>query len=123
MFKELSQLGSLLQQAQSLPGKMQAAKERLAAAEYTGRSADGRVEVQVSGEGVVTGCSLAGELQSVGMSEEQVRQIEQNIVAAMNAALLLLKQRTAEEMGAVTGGLDLGSLGSALGQMGLGPKG
>ncbi len=113
MFKEIAQIGSMLKQAQSLSGKLQEAQQRLAATQFVGAADDGSVRIELSGHGQVTDCRIATEL----LTPNRKSDVEARVVAAVNAALIQLKQRTASEMGEVTGGLDLGALGNTLGLM------
>lgn len=113
MFKEIAQIGSLLKQAQSLSGKMQEAQQRLAEARFEGASDDGMVRIELSGQGTVTSCRISAEL----LSPNRRSDVESRVVAAVNDAFSQLKQRTAQEMGEATGGLDLGALGHTLGLM------
>lgn len=114
MFKEMAQLGSLLKQAQGLSGKMREAQERLAAARFSGSSDDGVVRIELTGQGQVVGC----DIDDPQLSPELRTALENRVMAAVNAAYLQFKQRTAAEMSEATGGMDLGALGAGLG---LGP--
>ena len=111
MFKELSQLGSLLKQAQSLSGKLQDVQQRLKTAIYVGTSASGQVQIDVGGDGQVAACRLAPEF----VQQASTAELEQAVITATNEALTQLRQRTAAEMGEVTEGLNLGGLGASLG--------
>lgn len=118
MFKEMAQLGSLLKQAQSLSGRMGDVQQRLAELRVSGRSSQGDVLVEFSGQGRAIGASIATAFRETATTD----QLESAIVEAINDGLNHVQRKTAEELGAATGGLDLGSLGSALGSLGLGPK-
>lgn len=116
MFKQLGNLATILQQAQSMSANMKESQQRLAARRCTGRSPDGQVEIEVSGQNDVLRCRIAPELLSAG----DVRTVEQSVVAAANDALSQVKAAAAEEMQGVAGGLNLPGFSEMLSGFGLG---
>jgi DNA-binding YbaB/EbfC family protein len=105
------QLNQMMRQVQKMQEDMAAAQEALAAATVEGSAGGGVVKAVVSG---------AGELQSVSISPEvvdpdDVEMLEDLVVAAVTDGLRKAQELQASQMGSVTGGLDLGSLGGLLG--------
>jgi nucleoid-associated protein EbfC len=105
------QLNDMLKQMQKMQADMAAAQEALA---------DDTVEVSAGGgvvKAVVTG---TGELRSVSIASEvvdpdDVEMLEDLVLAICNEAMRAAQELQTKRMGAVTGGLDLGSLGGLLG--------
>lgn len=116
MFKQLGNLATILQQAQSMSAGVKEAQQRLAVRRCTGRSPDGQVEIEVNGQNDVLNCRIAADLLAGGDS----RAVEQSVVAAMNDALAQVKTAAAEEMQQATGGLNLPGLSEMLSGFGLG---
>jgi DNA-binding YbaB/EbfC family protein len=105
------QLNQMMQQAQKMQQQMAAAQEALAAATVEGSAGGGMVKAVVTG---------AGELQSVSIAPEvvdpdDVEMLEDLVVAAVSDGLRQAQELQAEQMGAATGGVDLGSLGGLFG--------
>jgi DNA-binding YbaB/EbfC family protein len=118
MFKEIGQLASLLKQAQGMQGKIAESKERLAKLECVGDAGGGMVTVTVSGGMRVVDCHVAQQL--IDAKDKQM--LESLVVAATNDALAKLLALQAQEMGAITGGMDLGGINNALSNMGFGNR-
>jgi nucleoid-associated protein EbfC len=105
------QLNQMMRQMQKMQADMAAAQEALATATVEGSAGGGVVKATATG---------AGELQSVSISPdvvdpEDVEMLEDLVVAAVSDALRRAQELQAEKMGAVTGGIDMGSLGGLLG--------
>ncbi|HYU60277.1 MAG TPA: YbaB/EbfC family nucleoid-associated protein [Solirubrobacterales bacterium] len=105
------QLNQMMRQMQKVQADMTAAQDELATALVEGTAGGGKVTAVVTG---------AGDLQSVRISADvvdpdDVEMLEDLVVAAVGEALRRAQDLQAERMGAVTGGLDLGGLGGALG--------
>ncbi len=105
------QLNQMMRQMQKMQADMAAAQEALATATVEGSAGGGVVKAVATG---------AGELQSVSIAPdvvdpEDVEMLEDLVVAAVSDALRRSQELQAEKMGAVTGGIDMGSLGGLLG--------
>ena|SRR5438128_78937 len=105
------QLNQMMRQVQKMQADMAAAQDELATATVEGSAGGGKVTVVVTG---------AAELQSVSISPDvvdpdDVEMLEDLVVAAVGDGLRRAQELQAERMGSVTGGLDLGGLGGALG--------
>ena len=104
-------LDQMMKQVQKMQADMAAAQDALADATVEGSAGGGMVKVVVTG---------AGEVQSVRISPDvvdpdDVEMLEDLVVAAVGEAMRRAQELQAERMGSVTGGLDLGGLGGALG--------
>ena len=116
MFKELSQLASLMKQAQGMSGKMQEMKDRMAAVRCEGQAGGGMVAVEVNGQLKIVSCRIDQALMESGDRE----MLEELVCAATNQALDKIRETQMNEMQQLTGGLNIPGLGSALSEMGLG---
>jgi DNA-binding YbaB/EbfC family protein len=113
MFKQLSNLASLMKQAQQMGGKMQEVQDKLKSQRVTGTAGAGMVSVEVNGLGEVLRVSIEPDLVAKGDRE----MIEDLIPAAVNQAVTKSKQLHIEAMEALTQGLDLPSLNDVLSQI------
>lgn len=111
MLKGLTNLGSLLKQAQEIGGKIQGLSEELRHRRATGTAGGGMVEVEVNGLLEVLRCQIDPEL--VRQADREL--IEDLVTTAVNQALTKGKQLHAEALKSMTGGLDLPGLDAALG--------
>ena len=110
MFKGLSNLGSILKQAQQIGGQMQQLTEQMKGRRVTGSAGGGMVEIEINGAMEVLKCHLDEQLIAQGDREL----LEDLVVAAVNQAVSKSKQLHAEAMQQLTGGLQLPGLQEAL---------
>jgi len=110
MFKGLSNLGTLIKQAQQIGGQMQELNEELKKRRATGTAGGGMVEIEVSGVLEVLRCRIDEQLIAQGDREL----IEDLVVAAVNQAVSKAKQFHADSIKEMTGGLQLPGLDEAL---------
>lgn len=99
----MKNLGALMKQAQEMQAKMAEMQERLATIEVDGSAGAGMVRVTLDGKGGLTKVELDPSL----MNPPEREMIEDLVVAAHADAKAKLEARVAEEMAAVTGGLQL----------------
>ena len=99
----LANIGSLVKQAQEMSGKMQQLGEELKLERVTGSAGAGLVEVEANGLGMVLGVRIDPSL----VEKQDLELMEDLLPAAINAAQEKAKQRHAEKMKQLTGGLDL----------------
>lgn len=99
----MKNLGNLLKQAQQMQTRMAEVQERLAATEIEGRSGGGLVVVTLSGKGDMRRVQIDPSL----MSAEDKEVVEDLVVAAHADAKVKVEAFSQEEMGKLTGGLDL----------------
>ena len=101
------QLNQMMRQVQKMQADMAAAQDELATSLVEGSAGGGKVTAVVTG---------AGDVQTVRISPDvvdpdDVEMLEDLVLAICNEALRASQDLAAKKMGAVTGGLDLGSLG------------
>ena len=113
MFKGLSNLTSLIKQAQQIGGQMQELTEQLKQRRTVGAAAGGMVEIEINGAVEVLRCKIDPQLIEQGDRE----MIEDLVASAVNQAIAKAKQMHAEAMKELTGGLPLPGLQEALGKM------
>jgi hypothetical protein len=111
MFKEMSQLMGLLQQARGLSDKMEGVQQRLAARRCVGTAGDGVVTIEMNGLGQTVGCTL--DIVLFERVDHVTR--ERWIVEAVNAAQEQVRAAAGEELQKAAGGMDLGRLKGLLG--------
>ena len=116
MFKGLGQIASLMKNAQEIQGRMKEMQENLRRLKAEGTAGGGMVTVEINGQQQVLSCRIEQSLFDAGDRE----MIEDLVVAAANQALDKIKQAAADEMGKLTGGLDMSGLNETLSQLGLG---
>jgi len=113
MFKGLSNLGSIIKQAQQLGGQMQGLGEKLKERRASGAAGGGLVEVEINGLLEILECKIDPSLVDGGDRE----MIEDLVAAAVNQAITKGKQLHAEAMKDLTSGLELPGLQDALAQV------
>jgi nucleoid-associated protein EbfC len=93
----------MMKQARELQKKMKKVQKRVEQAEITATAGEGRVTVVVTGKLQVKSLQLDPRL----ISDGNVRNIQDLITAAMNAALGKAQEMMNDEMKQVTGGLNI----------------
>lgn len=96
----------LMKQAQQMQEQLAAAQEELASRTFEGTAGGGVVTATVSG---------AQELQSVVIDPsvvdpEDVEMLQDLVVAAVNQAMKNAAEAAGDQLGGLTGGMDLGGL-------------
>ena len=97
----------VLQQVQKMQADMQAAQEALASAVVEATVGGGVVKATVNGEGALRAISIDPSV----VDPTDVETLEDLVVAAVADGLRRASELQSQRVGAVTGGLDLGSLG------------
>jgi len=110
----LANFGSIMKQAQEMGSKMEKLTEELRTKRVSGSAGAGLVEVEANGLGEV----LAVRIDESLFAKQDRELVEDLLPAACNAAQQKAKQLHAEEMQALTGGLNLPGLGEMLNQFG-----
>ena len=105
------QLNQMMRQVQKMQADMAAAQDELATALVEGSAGGGKVTAVVTGAGDVQAVRISSDV----VDPDDVEMLEDLVVAAVGEAMRRAQELQAERMGSVTGGLDLGSLGGALG--------
>ncbi|MCH7542772.1 MAG: YbaB/EbfC family nucleoid-associated protein [Proteobacteria bacterium] len=99
----MTNLGQMLKQAQEMQSKMAEMQAKLEGVEVTGASGGGLVTVTLGGKGDVRKIKIDPSIVDAG----EVEVLEDLIAAGVNDAKAKLEARVAEEMGKITGGLNL----------------
>lgn len=103
MFKGLGDMGKLMKQAQEMQSKMGEAQARLDEIEVEGESGAGMVKAVATAKGRLKSLSIDPSL----FVPEDREVVEDLIVAAVRDAQEKAGARAEEEMGKLTGGLEL----------------
>jgi nucleoid-associated protein EbfC len=111
VFKGISNLASLLKQAQQVGSRIQAVNEELRTRRVSGKAGGGMVEAEVDGLGQVLRVSIDPSL----IERKDRELIEDLVPAAVNAAIAKSKELHAEALRGLTGGMDLPGMKEALG--------
>lgn len=96
-------IGEMMKQAQKMQAKMAEVQEKLTALEVEGSAGGGIVKVTADGEGTIKAIKIDSSL----LDPQEVEVLEDLLVAAIHDAQTKAKEKAAEEMGKVTGGLKL----------------
>ena len=113
MFEGLTNIGSLLKQAQQIGGQMGQITEEMRKLRVTGTAGGGMVEIEVNGLMEVLRCRIDPQL----ITQNDRELLEDLVVAAVNQAISKGKQMHADKVRDLTGGLPLpGGFREALAQ-------
>jgi DNA-binding YbaB/EbfC family protein len=96
-------IGDMMKQAQKMQAKMAEVQEKLTTLEVEGSAGGGIVKVTADGEGTIKGITIDSSL----LDPQEVEVLEDLLIAAIHDAQTKAKEKAAEEMGKVTGGLKL----------------
>jgi DNA-binding YbaB/EbfC family protein len=99
----MKNINQMMKQAQQFQAKMAEMQERMNQIEMTGMSGGGLVKVTVNGKSEMKSLSVDPSL----VDPKEVEVLEDLIVAAFNDAKSKVEAHIAEEMGKLTGGLNL----------------
>ncbi|HHL33963.1 MAG TPA: YbaB/EbfC family nucleoid-associated protein [Desulfobulbaceae bacterium] len=96
-------MGDLLKQAQQFQQKMGAVQEELSHKVVTGTAGGGMVTATVNGKGELVGLAIEQDI----VNPDDVQMLQDLIRAAVNDGLNKARDLGKEEMGKLTGGLNL----------------
>lgn len=96
-------MGKMMKQMQKLQAKMAQLQEELSQRTVEASAGGGAVTVKVNGENEVVEVKIDPGV----VDPEDVEMLEDLVLAATNEALRLAREMVAEEMGKLTGGLNL----------------
>ena len=99
-------INNIMQQAKSMQEKMAKIQEDLSKKTLTGSAGGGMVEVTVNGQGEILGLSI----EQVVIDPSEAEMLQDLIVAATNDALRRAKELSQQELGALTGGMNIPGL-------------
>jgi DNA-binding YbaB/EbfC family protein len=99
----MKNIGQMMKQAQQMQAKMAELQARLGEMEVGGQSGGGMVQATLSGKGELRRIKIDPSLAKA----DEVEVLEDLVVAAVNDARQRADAMVAEEMGKLTGGLQL----------------
>ena len=106
--------GQIMEQAQSMQGRMKDVQDQMGDVTVEGQAGGGLVRVTASGHAKLK----AVKIDPVAVDKRDVEMLEDLIVAAVNDALRKAQGAVEQELGKVTGGMDMGGLTNLFGQLG-----
>ncbi len=99
-------MNQMLKQAQKMQEDMAALQQDLEQREYTATSGGGMIEVTVDGKHLIKQIKISPE----AVDPDDVEMLEDLITVAVNEAVNNAVKTSEEEMGAITGGLNMPGL-------------
>ena len=99
-------LSSIMQQAKAMQEKMARIQEDLAKKTITGSAGGGMVTVTVNGQGDV----LSVAIEKVVIDPDEAEMLQDLVTAATNDAMRKAKELSKQELGQLTGGLNIPGL-------------
>ena len=102
MLKGLGDIGNLMK----MQKEMKNIQKKIQKARIDGASPDGSVKAVVNGEFSLLELAIDDALVKSG----DTKKVEKMVFSAVNAAIINARNYSAEEMKAIAGGMDLGSL-------------
>ena len=99
-------MNQMLKQAQKMQADMSALQEDLEQREFTATSGGGMVEVTVDGKHLIKSIKINPE----AVDPEDIEMLEDFVTIAVNEAISNAIKTSEEEMGAITGGLNMPGL-------------
>lgn len=106
--------GQIMEQAQSMQGRMKDVQDQMGDVTVEGQAGGGLVRVTANGHAKLK----AVKIDPVAVDKRDVEMLEDLIVAAVNDALRKAQGAVEQELGKVTGGMDMGGLTNLFGQLG-----
>ena len=101
-----SNMNQMIKQAQKMQEDMATLQEDLEAREYTATSGGGMIEVTVDGKHLIKSIKISPD----AVDPDDVEMLEDLITVAVNEAIGNAAKNAEEEMGAITGGLNVPGL-------------
>jgi DNA-binding YbaB/EbfC family protein len=105
--KQKPQNQNMMKQVQKMQADMLAAQEALATMEVEGSAGGGMVKAVVTGSGELRSVSISADV----VDPDDIEMLEDLVVAAVTEAMRASQELQSEQMGPVTGGLDLSAFG------------
>lgn len=98
---------AMMRQVQKMQDEIRAKQEELEAKEYTGTASGEMVTVTMTGKHEITAVKIKPE----AVDPEDIEMLEDLIAAAVNSAVAAVDKDSEEEMGKLTGGMNIPGLG------------
>jgi DNA-binding YbaB/EbfC family protein len=99
-------LNSIMQQAKTMQEKMARIQEDLAKKTITGSAGGGMVQVIANGQGDI----LSVSIEKIVIDPQEVEMLQDLVAAATNDAIRKAKELSKQELGQLTGGLNIPGL-------------
>jgi len=99
-------MGNMMKQAQKLQGKMMKLQEELSSRTIEASSGGGMVKVVANGKQQVVSIDIEKEV----VDPEDVEMLQDLVLAAVNDALTKSQEMVSQEMGKLTGGMNIPGL-------------
>ena len=100
-------MNAMIRQAQKMQEDMAALQEDLDAREYEVAAGGGAVKIKINGKLEVSGVEIDPDV----VDPDDVETLQDILTAAMNEAIRKVNDTNNEEMGKITGSLNMGGLG------------
>ncbi len=99
-------MGAMMRQAQKMQEDMKLKQEELEVTEYTGSASGEMVTVTMNGKHEVISMKIKPE----AVDPDDIEMLEDLVAAAMNATVAMVDAAASEEMGKLTGGMNIPGL-------------
>ena len=99
----MTNISQIMKQAKAMQEKMAEVQKKVEETEVEGSSGGGAVKITINGKHIVKKVSIDPKL----VDKEEIEVLEDLIVAAFNDGKEKIQRKIADEMSAVTGGLQL----------------
>ena len=96
-------MNQMIRQAQKVQELMQQKQEELNEREFKASSGGGAIEVVMTGKKELTAVTIQPEV----VDPEDVEMLQDLVIAAVNEALRTVEETTSEEIGKITGGMNV----------------
>ncbi|MCO4773569.1 MAG: YbaB/EbfC family nucleoid-associated protein [Deltaproteobacteria bacterium] len=104
----------IMDQAESMKGRMEDVQSQMGDVTVEGQAGGGLVRVVANGHAKLKSIKI----DPVAVDKRDIEMLEDLIVAAVNDALKRAQGAVEQELGKVTGGMDMGAIGNLLGGLG-----
>ncbi|MGG7179303.1 YbaB/EbfC family nucleoid-associated protein [Clostridium paraputrificum] len=99
-------MNNLMKQAQAMQKKMEDMQKQMEVAEFEASVGGGAVAVRVNGKKEILGINIKPEV----VDPEDVEMLEDLVLSAVNEALRKAEEETSNQMGKLTGGMNIPGL-------------
>jgi len=99
-------LNNIMQQAKAMQEKMAKVQEELSRKKITGSAGGGMVQVVANGQGDI----LSVAIEKVVIDPDEIEMLQDLVTAATNDAIRKAKELSKQELGQLTGGLNIPGL-------------
>ncbi|MBE6880079.1 MAG: YbaB/EbfC family nucleoid-associated protein [Ruminococcaceae bacterium] len=104
--KGAGNMNSMIKQAQKMQEDIERVQAELEERDFTATAAGGMIEVTMSGAKVLKDVKLNPEI----VDKDAIEDLQDTIIAGINAVITMIEEATAAEMEKVTGGVNIPGL-------------